>query len=243
MRPMRAGGGFSSFFPTRTVAFKLAVALIVCSVVVALLRNADLAQWFLLTPALVREKFALWQLLSYAFIEVHPMGVIFGGIIIWSMGGALEQTWGGRRLLVFLGIVAAIAAALTVATSFVYRGLLLGSLAGGGVLTTAVWLGYGFGFGKRMTNFWGMPVSGNMLAGIGVLFVALNAIMVSWVSVLPEIFAIPLVFVYARYGGPDLIFTRFRAWLLQRKLKARTKHLRVVEKDRNVGGGSDQYLH
>lgn len=243
MRPMTSGGGFRRYFPTSTVAFKLAVALVVASVLVALLKGQGSWAWVLLAPGMVRENFAFWELITYAFVEVHPMGVIFGGLILASMGGALEQTWGGRRLLIFLGTVAITAGLFTVAASFVYPPLKSVALPGGGVLTTAVWLGYGFGFGKRMTNFWGMPVSGNALAGLGMLFVLLNAIMVSWEMVLPELFAIPLVFVYAKYGGPDLIITRLRAWMLQRKLKSRSKHLRVVEKNRNVGGGSDQYLH
>ncbi len=38
----------------------------------------------------------------------------------------------------------------------------------------ALWVAYGLSFGRRQTNFWGLPVSGNVFALIGVGFVFLN---------------------------------------------------------------------
>ena len=110
-------------------------------------------------------------------------------------------------------------------------------------MTSSVWVAYGWAFGKRQTNFWGMPVTGNMFAGIGILFVVLNAIMGSWLLVMPSVFGILIAYYYVKYGSPFEFVTRLRGWMLQRRLKSKTKHLRVVSKDRNVGGGSDQYLH
>ena len=245
MRPVRTGGGggFSSFFPTKTVAFKLALSLVVASIVVALLGKSGLADWVLLTPFRVLQNFALWQLFTYAFVAIDPLGVIFGGIILWSMGGTLETTWGGKRLAIFVIATAATAAVLTVGASFLVRDLQTVSLPGGGVMTSAVWLAYGWSMGSRQTNFWGIPLTGNMLAGIGILFVALNAIMGSWIWVVPNLFAIPIIYAYVKFGSPMIWITRMRGWLLQRRLRAKSKHLRVVEKDRNVGGGSDSYLH
>ena len=78
----------------------LVVALVVGSVIFALCPPA-IRELLLLTPAQVLGRLALWQPLSYAFIADSPMGVIFGAIIVWSIGGALEGSWGPRRLLWF----------------------------------------------------------------------------------------------------------------------------------------------
>ena len=107
----------------------------------------------------------------------------------------------------------------------------------------ALWVAYGFSHGSRQTNFWGMPVSGNAFAGIGILFVVLNAVLHSWEQVVPDAFAIALTFGYVRYGSPSDAWLRFRGALLQRKLKRRGKHLKVVGRDRNTGSGSDGFLH
>ena len=51
----------------------------------------------------------LWQPFTYGFIETSPMGIIFGAIIIWSIGGWLERVWGSRRLLLVRWGVTALA--------------------------------------------------------------------------------------------------------------------------------------
>lgn len=245
MRPMQAGGGFSRFFPTGGWAFRLAVGLIVGSLLFALLAKGSpgIAELVPLVPDRVLGSFWLWQPLSYVFVEVSPMGVIFGALILWSIGSALEQTWGSRRVAFFALGVTVLAGVITVLLGLFISGLRGAVFVGGNVMTSSVWVAYGWSFGRRQTNFWGMPITGNMFAGIGILFVVLNAVMGSWIAVIPTAIGILMAFYYVRYGSPTGWMTRLRGFMLQRKLKGRSKHLRVVEKDRNVGGGSDQYLH
>jgi hypothetical protein len=44
-------------------------------------------------------------------------------------------------------------------------------------------------------------------------------------------------------GSPRFLWLRFTSWRLQHQLRGRAKHLKVVSRDRNIGGGSDNYLH
>src|SRR5689334_19827801 len=82
----------------RTAAAKLTVAFIVCSVVGYLIeRNTGLRLG--LVPATVITDLTLWQLVTYIPLDYSPTGIIFGGLIIWQMGGQLEQWWGTKRLL------------------------------------------------------------------------------------------------------------------------------------------------
>ena len=66
------------------------------SVVFALSREG-IGELLRLVPGLVLRGY-VWQPLSYAFVENSAMGVIFGALILWQLGGALEQTWGTRRM-------------------------------------------------------------------------------------------------------------------------------------------------
>ena len=144
----------------------------------------------------------VWQPLSYAFVEGSPMGVIFGALILWQLGGALEQTWGTRRMVAFAVGTTVLAGAITVLLALVVRALLGIPFTGGWVMGTSLWVAYGLSFGRRQTNFWGLPVSGNVFALIGVGFVFLNGAFSSFLLVIPEAVALLLTWAYLRLGGP-----------------------------------------
>jgi hypothetical protein len=111
------------------------------------------------------------------------------------------------------------------------------------VLGTALWVAYGLSYGQAQVNFWGLPVTGNVFALIGAGFVLLNGAYGGWAMVIPDLVCIGLTVAYVKGASPRLLWLRFTSWRLQRQLKGRSGHLRVVTKDRNIGGGSDNYLH
>lgn len=197
----------------------------------------------MLRPELVLESWALWQLVSYVFLESNPLGVIFGALIVWSVGGALEVTWGGRRVLAFSVGVTVVSAALTVVLGLAVPAI--GSFAyfGGTVLTTSLWVAYGLSFGRGQTNFFGMPVNGNVFALIGAGFVLLNGVFNSWLAVIPEVFGLGLTYAYVKTGSPRSLWLRLQGLRLQRQLRGRSKHLRLIAKERNTSTDSDHYLH
>jgi hypothetical protein len=102
---------------------------------------------------------------------------------------------------------------------------------------------YGLSLGRAQTNFWGLPVSGNILAAIGAGFVFLDGAFNGWLLVVPAVLGLLLTAVYVRAGGPELWWLRFQSWRLQRRMRGRSKHLRVVAPDRNTPQDSDRYLH
>ncbi|MFL5319882.1 MAG: DUF1751 domain-containing protein [Myxococcaceae bacterium] len=244
MRPMRGGGGgYGQFLNMRNVSFKMAVAVVVGSIVNALMAHHAEAPYLSLIPSHVIPW--VWEPFTYGFVANDPLGVLFGALIVWQMGSTLEMTWGSRRLLVFALGTTVVAGVLTVLLSRLPGLELLRDypFAGSLVLGSALWVGYGLAWGTRMTNFWGMPLSGNAFAGIGVLFVVLQAAFSGWQLVIPDVIAIAITFVYVRYGSAGMWFTRFRAWQLQRRLKSRGKHLHVISKDRNELRPKDDYLN
>src|SRR5262249_50082077 len=144
----------------------LAVALIIGSVVFALARDG-VGRLLLLIPGAVLHGY-LWQPLSYGFVADSPMGVIFGALILRQRGGASEPAWGARRMTAFAIGTTVLAGVLTVLLALVVPVLLLIPFPGGFVMGSALWVAYGLSFGRQQTNFWGLPVSGNVFALIGV---------------------------------------------------------------------------
>lgn len=230
--------------PIRTAGAKLAIGLVAGSLIFAVAQQMGYGLWLILVPKLVVHSFALWQFLTYAFVETNAMGVIFGALILWSIGGSLEQTWGARRMVLFaLGITVA-SGLLTFASAFIYAPIWNVYFAGGNVMTTALWIAFGLSWGTRQTGFWGMPVTGNVLALIGVGFVVLNAAFGSPMMVIPDVFAIALTFAFVKLGFPERTLERFNSWRLRRQLARRRAHLDVVSgQKRNMPTDSDRFLH
>jgi hypothetical protein len=239
--PFGAGGPLTP----KTAAAKLALALLGGSVVAAL--AGDLGVWLLLVPQWVVTRFAVWELFTYTFIATNPLGVIFGVLITWMIGGALEASWGPRRTLTFAIGTTVLAGLLTTLVALFWGAVWARPFAGGTVLTTVVWVGYGLAHGRSQMNFWGIPLTGNHFAAIGIGFVALNAVFSrSLVPVVPEVFAILLTFAYLRLGSPRMSLLRLKRWRHERELRARARHLRVISQDqdkRSGDKGSDRFLH
>jgi membrane associated rhomboid family serine protease len=229
----------------RSSAAKMAVLFVAASIAFYATARWS-AEWVMLVPAEVVQDFRLWQLVTYAVIfSKDPLSFIFGVLILVSIGGALERHWGRNRLWLFSFGVAASAALLTVALALVIPALGFSAFAGANVIITSQWVAYGLLIGRGQTNFWGLPVTGNTLALIGAAFVLLSALLGgSWLQLVPELLALGLTFLHVRLGFPQEQLTRFGSWRLQRELKSRSSHLKVITGDqRNTSRDSDKYLH
>jgi len=246
MRPMRGsrfGGGFGGGFPgLESMSAKLAVGLVAGSVLFLLTRAAA-GPLLLLTPGYLGS--FLWQPFSYAFIEVSPLGIIFGALIIWSIGGWLEGVWGSRRmLLVTLGCTVLAGYGTALLLPLLVNGTV--QYTGGMVMSSVLWVAYGLTIGKGQTNFWGIPLSGNAFAGIGAGFVALGILTrgdnlyMGLLSQLPDVLGLLFVFLYLKGANPRRLWLHFQHWRLQRQLRGRARNLRVISSERP---SDDQYLN
>jgi membrane associated rhomboid family serine protease len=231
------------FPPIRGAGAQLAIAFLIISVVAVIGKNV-IMPLVALAPGLVIAKYFVWQPFTYGFIETSPTGVIFGAIILWSIGGVLESDWGRRRLFTFALATPAAAGLVVVAMAFFLPKLQEMIFAGGTAMTSSLWVAYGLRVGRHQTNFWGMPVSGNILALIGVGFVFLDGAFNGWLRELPAVIALAFTFAYVQWGFPAKLFARLGSWRLQRRLNKRSSHLSVVsDGQRNMPQDSDKYLH
>jgi len=226
----------------RSASAGLAVALVATSVAVALF--SPLGGFLLLVPGLVVHSLFVWQLVTYALVETSPMGVIFGALIVWSIGGLLEARWGPRRFLTFAGGIAATSAAATVVLSLLVPSVVASAYPGGNVLTGSLWVAYGLLVGRSQTNFWGLPVTGNVLALIGAGFVVLGAAFGGLSAFIPDVFALAFTFLVIRGYSPTRLWTRLRSWQLEKDLRRRSAHLKAVEGGRRAPPRDrDQFLN
>ncbi|RKG94292.1 DUF1751 domain-containing protein [Corallococcus sp. CA053C] len=246
MRPMRGfnrggGGGFGGgLVGLESMAAKLAVGLVAFSVLY-LATRASQGALLLLNPGEVLGRLRVWEPFTYAFIATDPLGIIFGGIIIWSIGGFLESTWGSRRLLMASVGITVLAGFITVALALVIP--MASGYAGGTVMTTVLWVAYGLVIGRGQTNFWGIPLTGYWFAGIGAGFTLLRLLTApAWQFLAPELISLVLVFAYVRGASPKRLLLHLQHWRLQRQLRDRSKHLRVVGKNRPPPD-RDQFLN
>ena len=143
-------------------AHQLAIALIAVSVVHGLLGTAGL----LLIPAATLNNLELWRPFTALLVALNPVEIIFGALIIYSIGGALEQGWGKRR---FLTVALGIPFLAELATLATYAILPLNGVVayhGASMIISTIWIAYGLraAFSRQLLNFWGSPLKGETFA-------------------------------------------------------------------------------
>lgn len=208
--------------------------MIAASVVNALFGSTAL----LFLPHETISGWELWRPFTALLIAISPMEIIFGALIIYSIGGGLESSWGRNRFLFLALGIPFIAELITLlfflafplAPEFPYHGA--------SMILSTIWIAYGLraAFSRQLLNFWGAPVKGETFALIGLGFVVLSALFTSYLVVLPDLVAVALTYLYM-YRRSLLNFAeiRRRAELAyyNRKLK-RLKNkagLHVVKRD------------
>lgn len=236
-----------AFLPSlsfHTSAHQIAVAMIALSVINALIGSTAL----LLIPYATVNNFELWRPFTALLIAVNPVEIILGGLIIYSIGGALEQSWGKRRFLMvslgipLLGELAAVIACtvLPVTPQIAYHGA--------SIIISTIWIAYGLraAFSGQLLNFWGSPLKGETFALIGLGFVVLNGVFAGIMVVLPDLFAAAFTYLYMyRRGTLNLAEIRRRIelayynWKLKRLKKK--SGLRVVKGSREDDDSKPRY--
>jgi membrane associated rhomboid family serine protease len=235
---------FLSSLSFHNSAHQLAIALIAVSVVHGLLGTAGL----LLIPAATLNNLEIWRPFTALLVAVNPVEIIFGALIIYSIGGALEQSWGKRR---FLKVALGIPFLAELATLTTYALLPLNGLVayhGASMIISTIWIAYGLraAFTRQLLNFWGSPLRGETFALIGLGFVVLNAIFAGITVVLPDLFAAAFTYIYMyRRGSLNLSELRrkielaYYNWKLKR-LKKKTG-FRVVKGSKDDSDSNTRY--
>lgn len=108
-----------------------------------------------------------WTLVTYPLLEIPTLFTIFTVLVLWSIGGSLERSWGSLNYLVLF-----FAAALVGSLAFLPAQALLGRpvlLAGTHLPLTAVVTAWAALDPEEEISFWGMPVRKKTVALVWVL--------------------------------------------------------------------------
>jgi membrane associated rhomboid family serine protease len=225
-------------------AHQIAIAVIVLSVLHQLLGGAV----FLFAPGAVVDHLQIWRPFTGLVIASTPMEIIFGALIIYSIGGSLESVWGRRRFLTIALGIPLIAECLTLLAYVTLSGGSNLGYGGASMIISTIWIAYGLraAFSGHLLNFWGSPLKGETFALIGLGFVVLAGVFSSFAAVLPDLFAAGLTYLYM-YKRDVLNLSEIRRrgelayynWKLKR-LK-RKSGLHVVKGSREDENSSTRY--
>jgi membrane associated rhomboid family serine protease len=227
-------GGFTFGGRVPPVLGFLLAAILAATVVSWILRDAS---WAVLEPGLLARG-ELWRLVSWAFVQDHPLTLLFGGLALYSFGLQLAHDWSQQRFLwTFLGLAAGAAAVTTLVAVVAPVSPHLGMWP----VVNALVLMWAMRYPEQQLNFWGLiPLTGRtvvLLLVFGTVLYGLAA------GGLAGLFAFTPHFA-AMAIGYGLTRGRFptRRWRMQwtdfwaeRSFRRRAKHLKVVGKDGQSG--------
>src|SRR5512146_2616505 len=96
----------------------LLLAILIASIFSWVTRNDG---WARLSPRAIVEGGQVWRLVSWAFVERDPLGLLFGGLILFQFGGQLFYASSDARIVGhYLGIAAG-ASLITLLVSVIIR--------------------------------------------------------------------------------------------------------------------------
>ncbi len=202
------------------------------------------------SPAAVLDRFWIWTPLTYLFVSINGLNLVLHiAIALWMFGSQLERQWGTRRYLLYFFGTGVGAALLTTLLGAFVPGLRTASpvlFEGSWVLGLSLLLGWVLMNWHQTILFFFIPLRAPVVLGISLLFVFLTLLAGRWQSVVPVLFALGIGYVLLQRRGPSLRrgYLHFRAWWIDRQLRRKARHLRVVpppehEKDEKP----TRYLH
>lgn len=211
--------------------------MIVVSVFQGLLGHSG-ALWLLFSPTKTLFELELWRPFTTLLVAVSPPEIIFGTLIIYSIGGMLERRWSTER---FLGVVLGIpiiAQGLVLLLTLISPSTFAGTLyPGARQVISTLWITFGLvaHFSHERLNFWGTPITGKTFALIGLGFIVLSAVFSGVLPVIPELITAALCYIYMYRNRAirwkNQLTLRYYDWKLQ-KLKSRS-NLRVIKGTRS----------
>ncbi len=234
-------------FSFHSTAHVLMVTMIAASVIEQLSSRAGVPL-FIFRTDLVLQRFELWRPFTALFVAVNTLEIIFGALIIYSLGGMLESRWGRARFLrVVLGIPLVAELLVLVVAAFVPGPFYGAEFSGTRLIITALWILYGLvaAFSGQMLNFWGSPITGKTFAFIGLGFVLLGVVFGSPIAALPELLCAGLCYAYMYRPRTSGLIQRielaYYTWKLER-LKSKTR-LKVVKGMKDNDRDPSQNIH
>jgi membrane associated rhomboid family serine protease len=241
MQPRQAQFDTSDIFtrpPQGTLALMIAtgVASVVAMASAGAFGTGGLARLLLFSPSSVLDEWRIWTPFTYLFVTFSPLSLLlyetFG---LWMFGGALERLWGTRRFLYYFfatgtgaallaTLVGAFAPAMRLAPGFAFDGT--------SVALEATLLGWVLMNWHATAFLFFFPVRAPWLLVPGLVLPVLGIIQGAWQPAIPLLGGMGIGYLLLKKGlSPRRTLLRIRGWWIERQLKRRSRHLRVVRRE------------
>jgi membrane associated rhomboid family serine protease len=177
----------------------------------------------------------VWRLVSWAFVQTDPFGLLFVGLMLWWLGPQLMYAWGERRFaLRTLGITIGASVATTL-VALVWPPANQPH-AGAWPVVNALIIAWAMLYPDRQVNIWGiLPLTGKTLALLTVFGTVLYALAGrgggGFGAFMLHFTAMGIAFAISRGVSPGRFFRDAQRRMQEREAKRRSKHLKVIRRD------------
>ncbi|MFK8137585.1 MAG: rhomboid family intramembrane serine protease [Bdellovibrionales bacterium] len=164
---MNQGGAQFRSFPFKGMVKKLVIINLVVWIGFQMILgklvfgvSGDITTTLGLIPALVVQKFHIWQMFTYMFLHSFDvMHILFNMLLLWWIGSELEDLWGSRFFLKYY-LVCGVGAAFIYTVGYLIYGLITGNMqalvtpvVGASGAVFGLLLAYGIYFSERTIYF------------------------------------------------------------------------------------------
>jgi membrane associated rhomboid family serine protease len=244
---------FSGMFsrpPQATLALMIATGVVSVLGMVSRGRfgTGGLAQLLLFNPSQVLDSARIWTPFTYLFLDSDPLNLLLYEVFgLWMFASPLEHRWGARRFLYYFfgtGTGAALLTTLLGASSLVLRAY--PAFPGTHIAGAAILVGWVLTNWHSTAYLLVFPVRAPFLLVFALGVPVLYIIQGDWEPFVPVYAAMGIGYAMLRKGiSPRGAYLHFRAWWIDRQLKRKARHLRVIPPPDNGHDrkGPDKYLH
>lgn len=200
-----------------------------------ILRNGE---WAVFAPELLRAG-QWWRLVTWPFVQDHPLNLLFGGFMLYQFGSQLAYDWGEGRFLSTFTLLTVGAGLITFVLAMLVPPLAGIAHVGMWPVVDALLLMWALRYPDQQMSFWGiLPMTGRTMAILVVAGTVLYGLAAGGIAGLfafaPHFAALFLGWVLSR-SRVALPLHRWKlAWRdyrLERQMRRRSKHLKIVRKN------------
>jgi membrane associated rhomboid family serine protease len=243
-------GGMFSRPPPATLALMIATGVVSMAAMASSggFGTGALTRQLLFNAEGVFFDWRVWTPFTYLFLEIAPINLLLYEVFgLWMFASPLERRWGARRFLYFFfgtGTGAALLTTLLAGWSSSLRSFPV--FDGIYVASEAILVGWVLTNWSSTVYLLVFPVPAPFLLAVAVLIPLFNVIQGHWMPYVPVLLGMGIAYLMLRRGlSPRRAYLYFRAWWIDRQLKRKARHLRVIpppdaDRDRK---GPDKYLH
>ena len=175
----------------------------------------------------------VWRLVTWAPIELNPLGLVFGCLLLYFIGPDLLRRWGTWRLFAtFFGGAALVGALTCIVGLFLWRDVALVPHMGLWPMEEAMIIAWATLFQDRqILIFFALPVAGRNLIGMTIAITVVMAALGGFHLFVPHFVAELVALVYMDVIPTRSWVTRVRLAWFQRRYRQRTAKLTRIDRD------------